>query len=54
VHAVRLKPDGTASYCNRFVDTARLRQERAAGWPMFMKVLLVLFCWLVVGGGCVL
>ncbi len=37
VHIVRIK-DGQASYCNRFVDTARLRQERAAGFPIFSKV----------------
>jgi hypothetical protein len=36
VHAVRIK-DGKASYANRFVQTSRLRQERAAGWPLFLK-----------------
>lgn len=36
VHAVRIK-DGAAAYCNAWVDTARLRQERAAGFPQFIK-----------------
>ncbi|GAB4814752.1 hypothetical protein N2152v2_001798 [Parachlorella kessleri] len=34
VHAVRIK-DGKASYCNRFVETARLHQERKAGYGVF-------------------
>jgi carotenoid cleavage dioxygenase-like enzyme len=37
VHAVRIK-DGKASYVNRYVDTARLRQEKEAGYPQFIKV----------------
>ncbi|GAB4824146.1 hypothetical protein N2152v2_011192 [Parachlorella kessleri] len=36
VHAVRIK-DGKASYVNRYVDTARLRQEREVGYPQFIK-----------------
>lgn len=36
VHVVRLK-GGRASYCNRWVDTARLRQEEAAGWALGAK-----------------
>eukprot|EP00884_Botryococcus_braunii_P012266 jgi/Botrbrau1/2103/Bobra.0093s0011.1 len=36
VHAVRIK-DGEASYANRFVKTSRLHQERAAGFPLFLK-----------------
>jgi carotenoid cleavage dioxygenase-like enzyme len=37
VHACRIK-DGRASYCNRWVETSRLQQERSAGWPMFGKL----------------
>ncbi|GLC54223.1 hypothetical protein PLESTB_000836900 [Pleodorina starrii] len=37
LHLVRIR-DGRASYCNRFVDTERLRQERAAGRPLFMRL----------------
>lgn len=33
VHAVRIL-NGTAAYCNRFVETARFLQERAAGYPV--------------------
>lgn len=36
VHAVRIK-NGEASYANRFVKTSRLHQERAAGFPLFLK-----------------
>ena len=36
VHAVRISKEGKAiSYCNRWVETSRLRQERAAGVPLF-------------------
>lgn len=31
IHAVRIR-DGRAAYCNRYVDTARLREEKAAGY----------------------
>ena len=37
MHVVRIK-DGTASYCNRFVDTIRLQMEKAAGYPVKIKV----------------
>jgi carotenoid cleavage dioxygenase len=36
VHAVRLR-GGKASYNNRFVQTARLRQEKACGYEAFAK-----------------
>ena len=36
VHAVRISKEGKAiSYCNRWVETSRLRQERRAGVPLF-------------------
>ena len=36
VHCCRLKESGKKiSYCNRWVETSRLRQERAAGVPLF-------------------
>lgn len=35
-HAVRIKA-GSASYCNRWVQTARLRQEERAGWAVGTK-----------------
>ena len=38
VHACRLHEDGSVSYSNRFVRTARLVQETAAGFPLFFKV----------------
>eukprot|EP00983_Pelagomonas_calceolata_P030788 966927-Pelagomonas_calceolata.AAC.3 len=34
VHSVRIK-DGTATYCNRYVETSRLKQEKKAGKPVF-------------------
>ncbi|KAF5830496.1 carotenoid oxygenase [Dunaliella salina] len=34
VHAVRIK-DGTATYCNRYVETSKLKQEKKAGKPVF-------------------
>ena len=37
MHVVRIK-DGKASYCNRFVDTIRLQMEKAAGYPVKIKV----------------
>jgi len=33
VHGVRIR-NGTAAYCNRFVETARFLQEKAAGYPI--------------------
>ena len=36
IHAVKFS-GGKASYCNRWVDTARLRQEQKAGWPVAVK-----------------
>jgi hypothetical protein len=36
VHAVRIQ-GGTASYCNRWVQTSRLAQEEKAGWPVATK-----------------
>ena len=35
-HAVRIRK-GEAAYCNRWVETARLREERAAGYPAAEK-----------------
>ncbi len=37
LHSVRIK-GGKVTYCNRFVATARLAQERAAGRPLFPKL----------------
>jgi carotenoid 9,10(9',10')-cleavage dioxygenase 1 len=37
-HAVRIK-DGKASYNNRYVETHRLQAEKAAGFPLYEKVL---------------
>ncbi|KAK9816287.1 hypothetical protein WJX74_006374 [Apatococcus lobatus] len=37
MHVVRIK-DGKASYCNRFVNTLRLQQEKAAGHPVSIKI----------------
>ena len=37
MHVVRIK-DGKASYCNRFVDTIHLQMEKAAGYPVKIKV----------------
>lgn len=37
VHACRIK-GGKAAYSNRWVDTARLRQEREAGYAHCLKV----------------
>jgi len=37
VHAVRIK-DGKATYCNRYVETSKLKQERQAGGPVFAAV----------------
>ena len=37
MHVVRIK-NGQASYSNRFVDTLRLQQEKAAGHPVSIKV----------------
>lgn len=36
-HAVRLH-NGTAAYCNRWVDTSRLRQEKQAGYDACGKI----------------
>ena len=49
MHVVRIK-NGQASYCNRFVDTVRLQQEKAAGHPVSLKVqclLLTHHCYLM-------
>jgi hypothetical protein len=37
VHATRIK-DGAASFCNAFVDTHKLREEKRACFPIFAKV----------------
>jgi hypothetical protein len=37
VHATRIK-DGAASFCNAWVDTHKLREEKRAGFPMYAKV----------------
>jgi carotenoid cleavage dioxygenase-like enzyme len=37
VHATRIK-DGVASFCNAFVDTHKLREEKRAGFPIYAKV----------------
>lgn len=37
LHSVRIK-GGKVTYCNRYVDTARLAQERAAARPLFPKM----------------
>jgi len=37
VHACRIK-NGTVSFCNRYVQTSRFKQEKALGWPAFMKI----------------
>lgn len=37
VHACRIK-DGKVSYCNRFVQTSKLAQEKKVGKPIFAKV----------------
>jgi carotenoid cleavage dioxygenase-like enzyme len=37
VHATRIK-DGVASFCNHFVDTHKLREEKRAGFPIYAKV----------------
>ena len=37
VHSVSCQPPGKATYSNHQVDTARLREEAAAGWPMVPK-----------------
>ena len=37
VHSVRIK-DGSAAYCNRFVETAMLAQEQKAGRALLGKL----------------
>ena len=37
VHCVRIK-DGSAAYCNRYVETSVLAQEQKAGRPLLGKV----------------
>lgn len=37
LHSVQFK-DSQATYCNRFVETSRLAQERKAKRPLFLKV----------------
>ncbi|XP_040378281.1 9-cis-epoxycarotenoid dioxygenase NCED3, chloroplastic [Oryza brachyantha] len=39
VHAVRIRNGAAESYACRFTETARLRQERALGRPMFPKAI---------------
>ncbi|CAL4905041.1 unnamed protein product [Urochloa decumbens] len=39
VHAVRIRNGGAESYACRFTETARLRQERAMGRPVFPKAI---------------
>ena len=39
LHAVRIR-GGSASYSNSYVETSRLRKERAAGRPLFSKARL--------------
>uniref|UniRef100_A0A0D9ZB19 9-cis-epoxycarotenoid dioxygenase n=1 Tax=Oryza glumipatula TaxID=40148 RepID=A0A0D9ZB19_9ORYZ len=39
VHAVRIRNGAAESYACRFTETARLRQERAMGRPMFPKAI---------------
>jgi carotenoid cleavage dioxygenase-like enzyme len=41
VHACRIK-GGKVSYCNRFMQTHRLAKEKAAGRPVYAKVLSML------------
>jgi carotenoid cleavage dioxygenase len=36
VHATRIK-DGKASYCNHFVQTHKLKEEKKAGFPIYAK-----------------
>jgi len=37
-HSVRITGGKATGYANSFVETARLRQERKAGRPLFPKV----------------
>ena len=37
LHGVRIK-NGSATYCNQYVETSRLLQEQAFGAPLFLKV----------------
>ena len=37
LHACRIK-DGAVSYCNRFVDTFKLAQEKALGTSIYTNV----------------
>lgn len=37
IYACRIK-DGKVSFSNRYVDTNRLKQEKAAGHPLGLKV----------------
>ena len=39
IYACRMK-NGKVSFSNRYVDTNRLRQEKAAGHPLGLKVIL--------------
>lgn len=38
LHACRIK-DGKVTYCNRYLETFKLAQEAAVGFPTFSKVL---------------
>lgn len=39
IYACRIK-NGKVSFSNRYVDTNRLKQEKAAGHPLGLKVVL--------------
>ena len=43
IYACRIK-NGKVSFSNRYVDTNRLRQEKAAGHPLGLKVVLAYSC----------
>ncbi|KAK9808682.1 hypothetical protein WJX72_001857 [[Myrmecia] bisecta] len=38
LHACRIRPNGKVAYCNRFVQTARLQQEKNAGHALGLKM----------------
>lgn len=45
MHGCPIKKDGSVSYCNRYVVSYRLTEERAAGKPLFLKVgLWAIYC----------
>ncbi|KAJ9507854.1 hypothetical protein QJQ45_021212 [Haematococcus lacustris] len=37
IHALRIHEDGHVSYCNRYMDTSHLAQEKRVGKPLFAK-----------------